>query len=66
MGEIRNIYKIFVGKWKTCTDVRIILGWNRVGRCGFDSYGSEQRPVVGACEHSSEPSGSIKGTEFLN
>jgi len=37
-----------------------------VGRCGLDASGSRQRPVVGCCEQSDEPSGSIKGEEFLD
>jgi hypothetical protein len=32
--------------------------------CGLDSYGTEQGPVAGSCEHDNEPSGSIKGGEF--
>jgi hypothetical protein len=32
--------------------------------CGLDSMGSEWDPVAGLCEHSNEPSGSIKG-DFL-
>jgi hypothetical protein len=32
-----------------------------VGRHGLDSSGSGQGPVAGSCEHSNEPSGSIKG-----
>jgi hypothetical protein len=35
-----------------------------VGRCGLDSSDSGKEPVVGCCEHSNEPSGSIKGGEF--
>jgi hypothetical protein len=34
--------------------------------CGLDSSGPEWGPVVGSCEHGSEPSGSIKGGEFLD
>jgi hypothetical protein len=34
--------------------------------CELDSSGSGQGPVVGSCEHDSEPSGSVKGGEFLN
>jgi hypothetical protein len=32
---------------------------------GLDSYGSGERPVAGSYEHGNEPSGSIKGGEFL-
>jgi len=38
---------------------------NKMSRCGLDSCGSGYGPVAGSCEHSSEPSGSIKGKEFL-
>jgi hypothetical protein len=37
-----------------------------VGRCGLDSSGSGLGPVEGPCEEDIEPSGSIKGGEFLN
>jgi hypothetical protein len=37
-----------------------------VGRCGLDESGSRQGPVVSSCEHGNEPSGSIKGGEFLD
>jgi hypothetical protein len=43
---------------------RIILKWilKRFGGCGLDSSGSEW----GSCGHGNEPSGSIKGREFLD
>jgi len=34
--------------------------------CRLDSSGSGYRPVMGSCEHSNEPSGSIKCREFLD
>jgi len=34
--------------------------------CGLDLSGLEQGPVVVSCEYGNEPSGSIKGTEFLD
>jgi hypothetical protein len=37
-----------------------------VERCGLDASGSGQVPVAGFCEHGNEPSGSIKGEEFLD
>jgi len=37
-----------------------------VGRCGLDSSGSGYEPVVGPYEGGNEPSGSIKGREFLD
>jgi hypothetical protein len=36
-----------------------------VGRCGLKSSGSGWGPVAGSCEHDNEPSGSIKGGDFL-
>jgi hypothetical protein len=39
---------------------------NRVESCGLDSSGSGHGPVVGFWEHDNEPSGSIKGGEFLD
>jgi hypothetical protein len=35
-----------------------------VGGCGLDSFGSG--PVASSCEHSTEPSISIKGGEFFD
>jgi hypothetical protein len=32
----------------------------------MDESGSGKGPVAGCCEHSNEPSGSIKGGEFLD
>jgi hypothetical protein len=37
-----------------------------VGRCGLDSSDSGYGPAAGSCEHGNEPSGSIKGREFLD
>jgi hypothetical protein len=37
-----------------------------VGSCGLTAYGLGQRPVVDFYEHGSEPSGFIKGREFLD
>jgi hypothetical protein len=33
---------------------------------GLDSSGSGQGPVTGPCKHGNEPSGSIKGGQFLD
>jgi hypothetical protein len=35
-----------------------------MGRCGLDASGSGEGPVTGSCEHSNEPSGSVKCGEF--
>jgi hypothetical protein len=32
----------------------------------MDKSGSEKRAVAGFCEHGNEPTGSIKGEEFLD
>jgi hypothetical protein len=37
-----------------------------VESCGLDASGSGQGPVAGSSEHGNEPSGSIKGEEFLD
>jgi hypothetical protein len=37
-----------------------------VGRCGLHACGSGYGPVAGSSEHGNEPSGSIKGREFLD
>jgi hypothetical protein len=34
--------------------------------CEVDVFSSGKGPVVGFCEHGNEPSGSIKGEEFLD
>jgi len=36
-----------------------------VGGCGLDSSGSGQGQVASCCEHGNEPSGTIKGREFI-
>jgi hypothetical protein len=36
-----------------------------VGNCVLDASGSGHGSVSGSCEHGNEPSGSIKGGEFL-
>jgi hypothetical protein len=38
----------------------------KVEICGLDASGSGWETVAGSCEHSNEPSGSIKGGEFLD
>jgi hypothetical protein len=38
---------------------------NRVLECGFNEFGTRYESVVGACEHSSGPSGSVNVGEFL-
>lgn len=47
---------------------RIILKGvlNRSRGCGLDSYGLGQGPVTVPCEHTNEPSGSIKSTELFS
>jgi hypothetical protein len=37
-----------------------------VERCRLDAASSGLGPVVGSSEHGSEPSGSMKGREFLD
>jgi hypothetical protein len=34
--------------------------------CGLVASDSGQGPVVGSCEHGTEPSGSLNGKEFLD
>jgi hypothetical protein len=34
--------------------------------CGLEAYGSEQGLATASCEHGNEPSGSMKGREFLD
>jgi hypothetical protein len=36
-----------------------------VGRCGLDAFCPEEVSVAGCFEHGNEPSGSIKGGEFI-
>jgi hypothetical protein len=77
-GDMRNAYKVLGGRpevrrplgrsrrrWED--NVRLylrVVGWGSYG--GLDSSGSGWRPVAGCCEHGNEPSGSIKGMEFLD
>jgi len=37
-----------------------------VGGCGLNSSGSGRRPVADCSENGNEPSGSIKGREFVD
>jgi hypothetical protein len=37
-----------------------------MGDCGLDAPGSGQGEVAGFCEHGNEPSGSMKGGEFID
>jgi hypothetical protein len=60
------------GRTRTLRDLGTdgkIMEWickrNSVGRCGVDSCGSRQVPVVSSCRHSYEPLDSIKGGEFV-
>jgi hypothetical protein len=46
-------------------NIRMNLRENRMGSCGLDFSGLGWGPVVGFCEHSNDPSGSIKGAQFL-
>jgi hypothetical protein len=39
---------------------------NRLVSCGLDLSGSRWKPVAGSCVDGNEPSGSIKGEEFLD
>jgi len=37
-----------------------------VRKCGLYAFKSEQEPAAGSCKHGNEPSGFIKGEEFLH
>jgi hypothetical protein len=78
-GEMRNAYKILVpesgGKrlfGRLGVDWIIIVKWileNRVEGCELDSDSDSwfrTGTLKGSCEHVNEPSGSIKGEEFLD
>jgi hypothetical protein len=72
MGEMRNAYKILVGK----PEGKILLGRPRYRwefnikmdfrSCGLNSSGSGYGQVADSCEHDNEPSASIKGGELLD
>jgi len=48
-------------RWEDISmDLRNII----LERCGLDSSGSGQGPMVGSCEHCNEPSGSTEGRDF--
>jgi hypothetical protein len=76
MGEMRNVYKILVGKFeekrplgRLDIDGKIILKWifGKLGLwCGLDSCGLGSGPLAGSCELGNEPLGSIKGREFFD
>jgi hypothetical protein len=64
----RGAYTVLVGKpegrrWKD--DIKMYLEVMGYG-LGLDRLGSGQGQVAGCCECGNEPSGSIKGGEFLD
>jgi hypothetical protein len=72
VGELINVYKIFVGKsdekrplWRIVREDNIKMDL-KMGGHGLDSYSSRDRFLAGCCEPGNEPSGSIKGGTFLN
>jgi hypothetical protein len=77
IGEIRNVYKILVGKperkgplGRTKSrfegNIKMDLRGEKLGKHGLDLSGSGQRPVVGCFEHGNEYYCSIKGGKFRN
>jgi len=73
VGKIRNVHKDLVRKSEEkrplerpghAWDDNIRMDLKR-NSCGLGSPNSEKGPVVGSHEHSTEPSGSIKGRNFL-
>jgi hypothetical protein len=74
MGKKRGVYRILVGKpeERDCSgnpgiDGRITLRWIfRKWGYGLNQTGSGYGQVMGTCECSNEPSGSIKRGEFLD
>jgi hypothetical protein len=72
MEAIRNAYNILVGKpegkrplgrpknrWENNISIDLWeIGWESMGLM-------HQEPVTGSCDHSNEPSGSIRDGEFL-
>jgi hypothetical protein len=72
MGNMKSAYKILVGKperkrplGRLCIDGMIILLW-LLSKFGLHSSGPGKVAVAGYCEWSNEPSGSVKGGEFLD
>jgi hypothetical protein len=73
---MRNAYKILVGKPEGKRELvrygrrgedKIKMDLMERGLEGVDCIsGSGQGPVPDSCEHGNEPSGSIKGGEFLD
>jgi hypothetical protein len=72
VGDIRNSYKIFVGKpegrrplgkhrcmWED--NIRMDLREIESKAVGLNASALGYGPVVGSCEHVNEPAGSIKG-----
>jgi hypothetical protein len=69
MGEMRIAYNVLVGKPGGKTQRErprgrwedyIRMGHREIGGCRMDPSGSGWETVAGSCEHSDEPSGSIK------
>jgi hypothetical protein len=73
-GEMRNTYNILAGKpegKRTLGIPKCRLEYyraprrNRVESCGLDASDSGQGQLAGSYERGNEPSGSIKGGEFV-
>jgi hypothetical protein len=74
MGEMRNVYKIFVGKpegkrplgrFKHRWEDNIKINFKKQDKRMWTRFiCSEQEPAVGICKHGNEPLISIKGGEF--
>jgi len=64
IGKMRNAYKILVRR--DCLGDLGIDGKITFGRCGLDSSGSGQGPVVGIFDHSNKPLGSLNAEKFVD
>jgi hypothetical protein len=62
--EVRRPLERYRHRWKD--NIRLNIREIVWGRCGLDESGTGLGPVADSCEDGNEPSGSIKGGEFLD
>jgi len=70
MGEIRNSFKVLVGKPERQKPLeRLGHKWENNNRLDLTEIGLDGLGwfhLIGSCEHGKEPSGSMKGGKFLD
>jgi hypothetical protein len=77
VGEIKNIYKMLAENperkiplagsgYRFLDNIKMDLKERGGGECGLDLSAARCEPVMGSCEHCSEPLRSVRDGEFLD